>query len=140
VATASARTFQYEVTLADDWTASSDRGGDPLPNDDEHWAPEHLLLTALCRCTLTSFRYHARRAGLEATTWGRAHGIVTRREEDGRFAFAGVEVELDVRLDRPLERDTLDELVAKAERDCFVGASLRVPPDYSWTIDGRSLA
>jgi organic hydroperoxide reductase OsmC/OhrA len=140
VATTKARTFEYEVTLADDWAASSDRGGDPLLDDDEHWAPEHLLLTALCRCTLTSFRYHARRAGLVAQTRGRAHGVVTTREEDGRFAFVAIEVDLDVRFDGSPTPDSLDELVAKAERDCFVGASLRVPPDYRWTIDGRSFA
>jgi organic hydroperoxide reductase OsmC/OhrA len=138
VAATKAHTFEYEVTLAGDWEASSDRGGAPLPSDDEHWAPEHLLLTALCRCTLTSFRYHARRAGLAAETRGRAHGVVTKREDDGRFAFVAIDVDLDVRFDRSPEPDSLRELVAKAERDCFVGASLRVPPDYRWTIDGRS--
>jgi hypothetical protein len=28
-------------------------------------------------------------------------------------------------------------LVAKAERDCFVGASLRIEPVYRWTVDGK---
>jgi organic hydroperoxide reductase OsmC/OhrA len=139
VATVKARTFEYAVTLDADWVASSDRGGAPLPNDDANWAPEHLLLAALCRCTLTSFRYHARRAGLTAETHGRAHGIVTRREEDGRFAFGEIEVDLEVRLPPPGETADLSELIAKAERDCFVGASLRIAPDYRWTVDGTVL-
>jgi organic hydroperoxide reductase OsmC/OhrA len=137
VATTRARTFEYDVELAGDWTASSDRGGAALPHDDEHWSPEHLLLAALCRCTLTSFRYHARRAGLAARSQGRAHGVVTRRDEDGRYAFAAIEVEIDVRVDGSPAAGLLDELVLKAERDCFVGASLRIAPNYRWTIDGR---
>jgi hypothetical protein len=26
------------------------------------------------------------------------------------------------------------ELLAKAERDCFIGASLTVKPTYAWTV------
>ena len=31
--------------------------------------------------------------------------------------------------------ESLDELLAKAERDCFVGASLTVKPRYEWVVD-----
>jgi hypothetical protein len=31
------------------------------------------------------------------------------------------------------------ELLARAERDCFVGASLTVKPRYSWTVNGEEL-
>jgi organic hydroperoxide reductase OsmC/OhrA len=131
------RTFEYAVTLAGGWEAASDRGGVVLPNDDENWTPEHLLLAALNRCALTSFRHHARRAGLEPSSSGRAHGVVAKRAEDGRFGFVEIEVDLDVRLEPEPERADVHALVAKAERDCFVGASLRIEPVYRWTVDGR---
>ncbi len=94
----------------------------------ETWAPEHLLLAGLVRCTLTSLRYHARRAGIEVTASGEASGTVTRRDEDGRFAFVEIECRLDVELSPA--SDHLAELLAKAERDCFVGASLAAKPHY----------
>ena len=28
----------------------------------------------------------------------------------------------------------VDELVAKAERDCFIGASLTLKPEYEWHV------
>ena len=58
---ARARTFSYDVSLDRDWAASSALGGTTIPNEEEEWTPEHLVLAGLCRCILTSFRYHARR-------------------------------------------------------------------------------
>jgi uncharacterized OsmC-like protein len=139
VATVRARTFEYAVELDGGWEAASDRGGTPLPHDGDNWTPEHVLLTALCRCTLTSLEYHARRAGIEARSSGRAHGTVTRREDDGRFAFVAIEVGFDVALEPPPAEDALSELLAAAERDCFVGASLTVAPAYRWTVNGAAV-
>ena len=98
----------------------------------EAWAPEHLVLAGLVRCSLTSLRYHARRAGIEVEAAGEASGTVTRREEDGRYAFVDIECRLEVAL-TPAP-DDLDALLAKAERDCFVGASLTAKPDYVWNV------
>ena len=136
---ARARRFSYEVSLRDDWALESSLGGTPIPNDEEAWTPEHLVLAGLCRCILTSFRYHARRAGLEPATSGVAEGVVTRREADGRFAFVEIRVDLRVRLDPAPAPDELAALAAMGERDCFVGASLTVKPDYHWTVNGEDL-
>jgi organic hydroperoxide reductase OsmC/OhrA len=136
---ARARRFSYEVSLDGDWAARSSRGGTPIRNEEEAWTPEHLVLAGLCRCILTSFRYHARRAGLEPATSADAEGAVTRRDEDGRFAFVEIRVGLDVLLDPAPASDELRALVAKGERDCFVGASLTVRPDYHWTVNGEEL-
>jgi organic hydroperoxide reductase OsmC/OhrA len=140
VATAQARTFDYEVALDAEWAAVSDRGGDQLPHDEESWTPEHLLLAALCRCTLTSLRHHARRSGLEPVASSRAHGVVTQRDEDGRFAFVAIDVALDVRLEPTPDAAAVGELVAKAERDCFIGASLAPTPAYRWIVNGKPIA
>ena len=32
----------------------------------------------------------------------------------------------------------LAELIAKAERDCFISASLTTKPRYRWTVNGRT--
>jgi organic hydroperoxide reductase OsmC/OhrA len=135
-----ARVFEYGISLDRDWIATSDRGGPPLPSDEDVWTPEHLLLAGLVRCTLTSFRYHARRAGHEPVTHGSGTGVVTRREEDERFALVEARVGLDVTFDTLPPPDEVSALIAKGERDCFVGASLTVKPDYHWTVNGEDLS
>ena len=134
-----ARVFEYRVTTDSDGTAHSERGGTGIARDDA-WTPEHLLLAALARCTLTSLDYHAKRAGVTVAATADARGTVTRREEDGRFAVVTVSVAFDVSLPEPRPaNEALRELFARAERDCFVGASLTAEPTYSWTVDGEEL-
>ena len=106
----------------------------PLELSDE-WTAEHLVLAAFLRCSLTSLRYHAERAGLDSVGSGSAAGTVTKREEDGRYAFVEIEADLEVEIDPP--PDDLDELLAKAERDCFIGASLTAKPRYRWRVNGE---
>jgi organic hydroperoxide reductase OsmC/OhrA len=112
--------------------------GAPLDPPPE-WSAEHLVLAALARCSVTSLRYHARRVGIEVEASGRASGLVTKRDTDGRYAFVEFELELEVGLDPEPSEDALRELLAKAERDCFVGASLTTPPRYTWRVDGREV-
>ena len=93
------------------------------------------MLVGLARCTLTSLRYHAR-AGSAPTASASARGTVTGREEDGRFAFVEIEVDADVALDPPPDGESGPRRSSrKAERDCFVGASLTVTPPY--TVNGE---
>jgi organic hydroperoxide reductase OsmC/OhrA len=138
VAEARARVFDYRVSTDPDWAVRSDRGGSTIPRDDA-WTPEHLVLAGLTRCTLTSLEYHAKRAGVTVTATADAHGSVTRRDADGRFAFVEISVEFDVSLEPRLDGEGLRALVTSAERDCFVGASLTVTPAYTWTVDGEEL-
>ena len=98
----------------------------------ERWKPEDLVLAAIVRCSLTSLRYHARHLAIEVAGSGEASGTVTKREEDGRYAFVDVECRLDVELTPPPH--DLPALLGKAERDCFVGASLTVAPRYVWNV------
>lgn len=130
-----ARSFDYEVSLDETWDARSDRGGGVLAGAEEaSWTPEHLLLVGLARCSLTSLRHHCVRAGVVLTSRASARGTVTRREDDGRFAFVDVAVEADVAFDPKPHDAAVAELLAKAERDCFVGASLTAAPMYTWRV------
>jgi uncharacterized OsmC-like protein len=131
------RVFEFAVEVDEEWNATGDRGGSTLPGTQRsEWTPEHLLLAGLCRCVLTSLRYHADRATIAVESSGRARGTVTRREEDGRFAFVEIEVDLDLVLDPLPDDGALAALLAKGERDCFVGASLTATPTYRWTVNG----
>jgi organic hydroperoxide reductase OsmC/OhrA len=105
-----------------------------LLDADPAWSPEHLLLAALVRCSLKSLAYHARRAGLEvAHATGSARALITKRESDGRYAMVECDVEFQIRLSPEPGPEQLAELHTKAERDCFVGASLAVTPTYHWS-------
>jgi organic hydroperoxide reductase OsmC/OhrA len=126
-----AKRFDYEIALDRAGRATARNVTLDVP---EAWSPEHLVLAGLARCTLTSLRYHARRAGVAVEGEASASGEVTRRDEDGRYGFVAIRCRLDVTLDpRPDPAETAD-LLARAERDCFVGASLRPDPTYLWNV------
>ena len=133
---ASAKTFSYSVSIDRDGTARSDEGGSPLA-EEEAWSPEHLVLAGLARCILTSLDYHARRNEIQVKGSTDASGEVAQRATDGRHAFVHIKVNVDVTLDP--KPQSARELVAKAERDCFVGASLTAKPRYHWTVNGEEL-
>ena len=128
-----ARTFEYAASLDGDGTLLAD--GSPL-RPGEAWTPEHLVLAGLMRCTLQSLRHHAELATVAAAGSAAAEAVVTRRD-DGRYGFVEIECGLDVALDPPVEGAALSELIALAERDCFVGASLIPPPRYEWRVNGE---
>lgn len=136
--TVRARVHEFDVTVDRDRVARSSLGGSPLPREAEWWA-EHLVLAGLVRCTLASMDYAARRAGANCVASGSAHGVVTKREEDGRYGFVEIEAALDVQLAPAPPPEELPALVAKAEAGCFVGNSLAVKPRYRWTINGEEV-
>jgi organic hydroperoxide reductase OsmC/OhrA len=134
----SAKVHEFDVAVGRDGSSSSGLGGVAVPASKEWWA-EHLVLAGLVRCTLTSLRYHARHAGLHVEASGRAHGTVTRRKDDGLYGFVDIESELEVELDPAPGPEAVEELVAKAERGCFVGNSLVPKPRYRWTVNGEAI-
>jgi organic hydroperoxide reductase OsmC/OhrA len=138
VATAAKR-LEYAVSVDREKTARTDGDAPPIEAQ-EGWSAEHLVLAGLAKCTLTSLGYHANRAEVRAIAEARAHGVVTKRDEDGRYAFVDVDVELDVALDPPLAGEELRTLLGKAENGCFVGSSLTARPRYRWTVDGEEIA
>ena len=101
----------------------------------EEWTPDHLLLAAVVRCSLVALQFHARRMDVDvAASSGVASGRVTIPEGEQRFRFVEIDVELDVTLDPRPEPTELKSLLERAERDCFVGASLVVKPAYRWNV------
>jgi len=123
--------LRYAVDLRDGLRTED---GTPL-HPDAAWSPEHLLLAALLRCSLKSLEYHARRVRISVeSASGSARALVTKRDSDGRYAATEIDVDLEVRLSEPPGEDELAALLAKAERDCFVGASLVVKPRYRWSV------
>jgi organic hydroperoxide reductase OsmC/OhrA len=132
-----AKRLEFAVSLARTGEVSLEGG--PALAVAEPWTPEHLLLAALARCTVASLVYHTGRRGLDATADASARGVVMKRGDDGRYAFVEIDCEVDVDLD-PLSGEALGELLARAERDCFIAASLAVKPRYAWRVNGEPAA
>ncbi|HEY2310057.1 MAG TPA: OsmC family protein [Gaiellaceae bacterium] len=104
------------------------------------WTPEHLLLAALLRCSVKSLRHHAERQGIDVrSASGSSLTLVTKRETDDRYALVETEADLAVELAPEPEPAALTELLALAERDCFVGSSLTAKPSYRWVVNGRAV-
>jgi organic hydroperoxide reductase OsmC/OhrA len=118
--------------------AITSRLGEPAHAEPD-WTAEHLLLAALARCSLTSLDFHAKRRSIAAQGTASAEGLVTKRDEDGRYAFVEVSCQLDIDLDPPPEPERVEELLDLAERDCFIGASLTAPPHYAWRVNGEDI-
>ena len=124
--------FEYAVEV-DRGSRMTIPGGAQIEHA-EGWSPDHLLLAALVRCSIDSFTYHARRAGHEASRRpARRDGKITKRDAGRalrvrRRSRSRSTSQLDAARRRP------DDLIAKAERDCFVGASLTITPEYTWRV------
>jgi uncharacterized OsmC-like protein len=123
--------FEHGVALLRDGRFRSDDETIEVP---ENWTPEDSVLAGLLDCSLTSLRYHALRYGIAVDAEGSARGLVTKRESDGRYGFVEIEVRFDIALDPKPSDAEIAELLSKAERDCFVGASLTPAPSYIWNV------
>jgi organic hydroperoxide reductase OsmC/OhrA len=124
------KVFEYDVEVDRAGRMTIPGGAQIAPA--EGWSPDHLLVAALVRCSIEALTYHARRAGHAVSAAGSGHATVAVREEDHRFALRDVDVHIDASLTPRAEQP--DQLTARAERDCFVGASLTVEPTYTWRI------
>jgi uncharacterized OsmC-like protein len=131
VAEAKAKRFEHAVSLLRDGRFSAEGETLEVP---ERWTPEHSVLAGLLDCSLTSLRYHALRFGIAVDAQGSASGVITKRQSDGRYAFVRIDVQFDVAFDPKPADAQIAELLAKAERDCFVGASLTPAPTYVWNV------
>jgi organic hydroperoxide reductase OsmC/OhrA len=134
-----AKELRFAVDLAANGELTEESGA-PLELPAE-WKPEHLLLAALVRCSLKSLHFHAARTGAKVrSAAGNGRALVTKREIDDRYAVVESELELVVELEPDTAGDALAELLALAERDCFIGSSLTAAPSYRWVVNGRAIA
>ena len=132
------RELRYAVDLTADGELRDENG--VVLDVPAEWSPEHLLLAALVRCSLKALGFHAGRTGVEVrSATGSSRTLVTQRESDGHYALVETEAELVVELVPEPEPDRLSELLALAERDCFVGSSLTAKPSYRWVVNGRTM-
>ena len=133
-----AKELRFAVDLTTDGELTDENGAVlDLPSG---WSPEHLLLAGLVRCSLKSLRFHAERRGVALrSAKGSARTLVTKRETDDRYALVETDVELAVELEPKPQPGALVELLALAERDCFVGSSLTAKPSYRWIVNGRTI-
>jgi organic hydroperoxide reductase OsmC/OhrA len=131
-----AKHFDYWISLDERGELTAD--GDPVTIGGDVSA-EHLLLTALARCSISSLEHFARQKDVEVSASAYASGTVTRREDEERYGFVSIECKLDVQLTGELADDELRNLLSSAEWGCFIGASLDPAPKYSWRVNGRDL-
>jgi len=128
------RAKRREYAIALDGAGGLTAEGESNLELEDAWTPEHLVLAALALCSVTSLRYHARRANLDVAATASASGAVAPRDEDGRYAFVEIQCRVDAELDPLPDGQELGALLANAERGCFVGASLTAPPEYHWNV------
>lgn len=130
-----AKRFEFAASLESDGTILAE--GEAALDPPEPWLPEHLVLVAVAQCMLASLRFYAQ----GATVSGRAEGagVVTRRDEDGLYAFVEVEILLDVEIDPAPTAEQLPKLLDLANRGCFIGNSLMTKPRSVWRVNGQSV-
>lgn len=131
-----AKHFDYWISLDERGGLSAD--GEPVGTVGDLSA-EHLLLTALARCSISSLEHFARQRGVQVSASAYASGTVTRREEEDRYGFVAIECKVDVDLTGELSDEELRKLLESAEWGCFISASLRPAPTYAWRVNGRDL-
>jgi organic hydroperoxide reductase OsmC/OhrA len=95
-----------------------------LDGDVDAWSPEHMLLSSLGLCMLTTFEAFAARDHLELQSWeARVSGTVEQTPEGPMFTSIVVELDVDIAGNIEQFEDTLED----AKRYCLVQNALRVP-------------
>lgn len=128
--------FEYAVSVTSRGHALAENGS-PAPRD-LTWSPEHLLLESLIRCSIQSLTFHADRAGIAVSATGDARGVVERPKGEKRMRLAEIRCDLAVTFEPLPELETVEQLLADAEHDCFVGATLNAAINYGWQVNGET--
>jgi organic hydroperoxide reductase OsmC/OhrA len=98
---------------------------------DSWWSPEHLLLSSLSLCLMTTFEALARKARLPVLGYAcRAEATLDRVETGLAFTAFDLHVLVDV---APADAERTPRLLESAKRHCLVGNALAVPA----TLDVR---
>jgi organic hydroperoxide reductase OsmC/OhrA len=100
-------------------------GGPPPEFDgrDEWWSPEHLLLSAVGLCLMTTFQSFAARAALPVAGYeSRVEGVLDKTAAG--LAFTSIRVAVDLRV-ADGERARAEKLLESAKRHCIISNALK---------------
>jgi len=113
-------------------------GGPPTEFDgrDTWWSPEHLLLSSLGLCLLTTFEAIAAKARLEVLRYEcRAEATLDRNESGLGFSALGLHVEIEV---NPEDAERAPRILEKAKKHCIVANALRPLVAVDFTVRARA--
>lgn len=107
-------------------------GGPPpeLDGDATGWSPEHLLLSSIGLCLLTTFEAFAARDKLAVLSWNASVTGTLAKTSQG-LAFTEFHVELDVEVD---DVERAERTLGDTRRHCLVSNALKTPVDVHATI------
>lgn len=109
-------------------------GGAPPEFDgrDSWWSPEHLLLSSLSLCVMTTFESVAAKARLAVHGYRcQAEGTLDRTEAGLGFTSLRLRVELEV---DAADAERAQSLMTKAKKQCLVAAALRPVVDIEVSV------
>jgi organic hydroperoxide reductase OsmC/OhrA len=130
----SAFPHHYDVEIVSGKGAAVLRGGQrppivggPPPQFDgreDWWSPEHLLLSSVALCLMTTFQAVAARAGLTVDGYRtRAEGLLDRTPAG--LAFTSIRLAVDLKVAEP-DQVRAEQLLQTAKRHCIVANALKV--------------
>jgi organic hydroperoxide reductase OsmC/OhrA len=100
-------------------------GPSPEPGGGVHpESPEHMLLSSLGLCMLTTFEAFAARDGIDVLAWGAKVGGTVENTPEG-LMFTSIVLELDMTLAGNVDR--AEATLEDAKQECLVLNSLRIP-------------
>src|SRR5829696_4693249 len=126
---------QYSATISRTFASRARVSAPPRPSlhggpsselegDVSSWSPEHLVLSSLGLCMLTTFEAFAARDGIEVLRWvATARGTVDRTPEGLMFTSIVLGIDLEIAGNVEHVERTLED----AKQYCLVLNSLRVP-------------
>jgi organic hydroperoxide reductase OsmC/OhrA len=141
---------RYDVALAWDGLGGATLTAPPRPvieggappefdGKDTWWSPEHLLLSSLSLCLMTTFRAIAGRARLEVQHYESAAEGVLDRSPAG-LGFTRLALRVEIRVASAEQVDRARELLLKAKAHCIIGNALKPPIDLDVSVTAGSEA
>jgi organic hydroperoxide reductase OsmC/OhrA len=126
---------QYSTTVSRTFASRAKVQAPPRPmlhggpssefdGDAASWSPEHLLLSSLGLCMLTTFEAFAARDGIEIQDWNAALSGSVERSPEG-LMFTSIILSLDMAITGNVGE--VEKTIEDAKQYCLVLNSLRVP-------------
>ena len=110
-------------------------GGAPPEFDgqDGWWSPEHLLLSSLSLCLMTTFRAVAEKARLRVAAYDCQADATLDRISAG-LGFTRLELRVQIKVYEPEDVERARSLLTKAKTHCIVANALMPPVHLDATV------